>query len=394
VQEAAPIHDDVIALRRALRDRDNRQIKELARRLDDKVMKPIRQLLGQTRTVLLSPDGELNLIPFGALVDEQGRYLIETYSFIYLTSGRDLLRLPNSFPGKQSRNEAGKRKSDKAIADQACALILAAPDFGERTSQVIEPSPEQAGPLSLWDLSSLPGTAGQAQALSKLLLCATVLTKKKATETALKQAVGPAIVHVATHGFFADPTLASSAERYRDDVMGLRLSGDIEPLRASRLLDQIKDPLVRSGLVLAGANRPHSGGDDGILTALEAMSLNLWGTKLVVLSACDTGVGEVKTGDGVYGLRRALVLAGSESQVMSLWKVSDKATQDLMIAYYRALRAGKGRSEALRQVQLQMLSSKNWWHPYYWAGFIQSGHWTSIEGITQKPAVRSKRRIR
>ena len=140
---------------------------------------------------------------------------------------------------------------------------------------------------------------------------------------------------------------------------------------------------MRSGLGLAGANTGNGGeGNDGILTALEATGLDLWGTKLVVLSACDTGVGEVKNGDGVYGLRRALVLAGSESQVMSLWSVSDRGTRDLMIDYYKALNSGVGRSEALRQAQLKMIKDPKRWHPFYWASFIQSGEWAiSMAGV-------------
>ena len=116
-----------------------------------------------------------------------------------------------------------------------------------------------------------------------------------------------------------------------------------------------------------------------MLTALEATSLDLWGTQLVVLSACETGVGEVHNGEGVLGLRRALVIAGSESQVMSLWSVDDLSTKDLMVDYYRRLLGSEGRSEALRQAQLVMLTSKNYKHPYYWAGFIPSGNWTGLE---------------
>jgi CHAT domain-containing protein len=124
----------------------------------------------------------------------------------------------------------------------------------------------------------------------------------------------------------------------------------------------------------------------------------------VVLSACETGIGNVKSGDGVYGLRRALVLAGSESQVMSLWKVDDAATRDLMVAYYERLQAGEGRTEALRQVQLEMIGSlrqsqtgqgrslqtepgaargADRSHPYFWASFIQSGDW---RGMGPQPA--------
>ena len=161
------------------------------------------------------------------------------------------------------------------------------------------------------------------------------------------------------------------------DTRGLGLPGEgPTTIPAARL----GNPLLRSGLALAGANQRKSGDDDGVLTAMEAAALDLWGTKLVVLSACNTGVGEVKNGDGVYGLRRALVLAGSESQVMSLWSVSDKGTRELMIAYYTALQQGQGRCEALRSVQLKMLKSKERRHPYYWASFIQSGEWANLEG--------------
>jgi len=181
------------------------------------------------------------------------------------------------------------------------------------------------------------------------------------------------------------------------ETRGLVLGSGNE-LRAPRN----ENPLLRSGLALAGANaRQASDAEDGVLTALEAAGLDLWGTKLVVLSACETGVGEIKTGDGVYGLRRALVLAGAESQLMSLWQVSDEATRDLMVAYYKRIQAGEGRSEALRQVQLEMLrgtqrsevgkdrslriekksdASRPRSHPFYWASFIPIGDWRSLQG--------------
>jgi CHAT domain-containing protein len=116
------------------------------------------------------------------------------------------------------------------------------------------------------------------------------------------------------------------------------------------------------------------------MSALEASGLDLWGTKLVVLSACDTGVGEVKTGEGVYGLRRSFVEAGAESLVMSLWPVSDVFTRDLMISYYKNLKQGIGRGEALRQVQLATLKRPDRRHPFYWASFIQTGEWANLEG--------------
>jgi CHAT domain-containing protein len=138
--------------------------------------------------------------------------------------------------------------------------------------------------------------------------------------------------------------------------------------------------LLRSGLALAGANLQAAAGDDGILTAMEAAHLNLWGTRLVTLSACDTGIGLVRNGDGVYGLRRSIVLAGAETLVMSLWPVSDGVTREMMTAYYRGLKAGSGRGDALRQVQRSMMTRPGREHPFYWASFIQAGEWANLEG--------------
>src|SRR5258706_16478368 len=178
-----------------------------------------------------------------------------------------------------------------------------------------------------------------------------------ATESAIKQATAPRILHLATHGFFLSGNSTPTGER-----------GSLE------------NPLLRSGLALAGANLRNGGKDDGILTALEASGLNLWGTKLVVLSACDTGVGEIRNGEGVYGLRRAFVLAGAESLVMSLWPVSDYTTRQLMSHYYQNLKQGVGRGDALRLVQLEMLRHDPKLHPFYWANFIQSGEWANLDG--------------
>ncbi len=117
------------------------------------------------------------------------------------------------------------------------------------------------------------------------------------------------------------------------------------------------------------------------MTALEAAGLNLFGTQLVVLSACETGLGDVVNGEGVYGLRRAFVIAGAESQVISLWKVSDSGTKDLMTSYYQKLLTGEGRSEALQNTQLELLQTPGYRHPYYWAAFIFSGNWKSLESL-------------
>jgi len=136
---------------------------------------------------------------------------------------------------------------------------------------------------------------------------------------------------------------------------------------------------LRSGLALTGFNLRQSASEDGVLTAQEEAGLDLRGTQLVVLSACKTGIGNVANGEGVYGLRRALVLAGAASQLTSLWQVSDEGTKNLMVQYYDRLLANQGRSDALRQTQLEFLHSNNYQHPYYWAAFVPSGDWRPIQ---------------
>ncbi|NPC80814.1 CHAT domain-containing protein, partial [Pyxidicoccus fallax] len=143
-------------------------------------------------------------------------------------------------------------------------------------------------------------------------------------------------------------------------------------------------PLLRSGLVLAGAGAPVPQGanpaspapDSGLVTALELAGLNLWGTQLVVLSACDTGRGDVKLGQGVYGLHRAFLVAGAETVVMSLWKVNDEATRELMEAYYSNLLSGQGRATALREAMRALRLARP--HPHYWAPFLALGRETPL----------------
>jgi CHAT domain-containing protein len=335
-------------------------VKPAVRELDRLVFAPVRALLGDARNVLLAPDGALNLVPFGALADEAGRYLVSRYLFVYLTSGRDLLRL-------QQRVESRERP-----------LIVANPRFGgaSRPGGGSPRTGEDPAPAVRRRFIPLPATLSEARAIGVMLPGASMLTGKDATETALKGVHGPAILHVATHGFFRDGGGAPA---------GGAPEGSGQPDGAERRAkdtgawEQIADPLLRAGLALAGANEPAPAGDDGILTAMEAAGLDLWGTKLVVLSACDTGVGEASNGDGVYGLRRALVIAGSGSQVISLWSVTDAETRDLMVAFYRALRAGRGPAEALRQAQLRLLGRGGTSHPFFWASFIASGEWRAIK---------------
>jgi CHAT domain-containing protein len=237
------------------------------------------------------------------------------------------------------------------------SLIVANPNFGEMAvAQTVKPkdlkrSVNVAKSLSETYFSPLSGTEKEGQEIKKLFPTATLLSGEKATETALKQTKSPNILHIATHGFF---------------------------IQASEKSAENENPLLRSGLAFASANNRTDKDSDGILTALEGAGLNLFGTKLVVLSACGTGLGEIQTGEGVFGLRRSFVLAGSESLVISLWSVSDYITRELMIDYYKNLKNGFGRGESLRKAQLGMLKNPKRQHPFYWASFIQSGNWRGL----------------
>ena len=396
--KVATIDAMIDAWRQGLRDPKLNDVTQLARMADEKIMQPIRALVGDATRLLLSPDGALNLIPFEALVDEQGRYLIQRYSFAYLTSGRDLLRM------QVTRNTESK------------PLVVANPSFGEvRAEQVAialatplgyrRRSVTAARNLSEVYFAPLGGTAMEARTIQRLYPEANLLTGAQATEAAVKQITAPRVLHIATHGFFLEDGGVSTSDKplagvhagatamstagvgrslsRRSTARVLEATGPVAPVNSQEIGAEtiIENPLLRSGLALAGANRRGAGSrEDGILTALEASGLNLWGTKLVVLSACDTGLGEIRNGEGVYGLRRAFLLAGAESLVMSLWPVSDYSTRNLMASYYKNLKLGMGRGAALRQVQLDLLKRNSQLHPFYWANFIQSGDWATLDG--------------
>jgi CHAT domain-containing protein len=197
-----------------------------------------------------------------------------------------------------------------------------------------------------------------------------------ANTSSLRLQQGPRILHIATHGFFVADKISSRTDPLR---MVQEQSPQLQGLRQ-------EDPQLRSGLVFAGANQPdHDPNDDGYLTAAEVVTLNLKGTELVVLSACSTGQGEVRTGEGVYGLQRSLTVAGARSTLLSLWKVDDAATAEFMVRFYKRLKAGEGRSDALAATQKEfrdgLAGDGQWKAPYYWAAWQLVGDWRPIKGL-------------
>jgi CHAT domain-containing protein/tetratricopeptide (TPR) repeat protein len=312
------------------------------RHLDALVFAPVRARLTGVSHVILAPDSKLNLVPFEALVDPRGQHAVQNYLVSYLTSGRDLLALaPRATP-------------------RSPAVIVAAPDYG--------PLPPPGTAIA--SFTPLSGALGEAADLQSYFLTPPV-TGERATKSALSALAGPALVHVATHGFYARsrPQPRSASPSSSRDIFG----DGLLPLEPPSPTDDPADGLDHSGLAMAGANRDPS----GIVTAREIAGFDWWGTQLVVLSGCETGVGAVPSGEGVYGMRRALVLAGTASQVVSLWGVDDASTRKLMRNYYAELARGTGRAEALRRAKLELLRQNH--HPYYWAGFIPAGDWRALD---------------
>jgi len=364
---ADPIDRAASGLRDALARRDAAfQASALA--LYQLAFQPLLPLPGGTHRLFLSPDGQLGLVPFAALHDGE-QFLVDSYDFIYLTSGKDLLPRPH------------------AEASHGSVVVLADPDFS--TPVPTPPSSSGGAELSAARSASvehvfsplraelaerpwapLPGTRQEAEAIQRLLPKAQVFLGPEATKERLLHLPTPAVLHIATHGFFLEDVPAPEDSR---------TVGHFGALEEGAPAHRPPDPLLRSGLILVGgrAQKPHAAGagspprDSALVTALELAGLDLWGTQLVVLSACDTGRGDVKLGQGVYGLRRAFVVAGAETVVMSLWKVNDETTRALMEAYYSNLLAGQGRATALREAMRELRRTQP--HPHYWAPFIAMG---------------------
>jgi CHAT domain-containing protein len=328
---------------------DRHRALEVARILHEKLFVPLTGALGAAAELFLAPDGLLNLLPFEVLQGSDGRFLIEDYTISYLGSGRDLL-------GFGARPSAGGK-----------ALLLGDPDFdltqdkkaatlGELalTQTTDATGAAHSSALRSLHFTRLPDTRQEVRTIQALLGAdkADLFTDRKALEEVLRRKATPRLLHIATHGFFlSDQDLSA----LRDDDRGMRqqVLGAAPPAKAGT----IENPLVRSGIALAGANRALAGSDltqsDGIVTAEKILGLRLRRTDLVVLSACETGLGEVKNGEGVFGLRRAFTQAGAKSLVMSMWAVPDREPQELIVTFYTNLLSGAvTRAQALRQAAL------------------------------------------
>lgn len=299
------------------------------------IFQPILPYLLQAKKVSYAPDGLLHKIAFAALPTGPGTILLDSFQLQQYSSVRQIAN-----------------RSHDAISLKT-AVLAGFADFGNGSQ-----SP------NAW--SALPGTEKEILTLQTLFdskqVSSTVFTGNNATEENLKKLSNraPAILHIATHGFFLP------------DVPITNIPGN-QSLAELKQTPPDQNPLMRSGIILAGANRYWKnaqvaiGKDDGIVTAYELAQLNLQGTELAVLSACETGLGEVQDAEGVFGLQRALKMAGIKNMLLSLWEVPDNETMELMSLFYTKLLSGTTPRNAFDQAQRTMRAK---YPPYAWAAFV------------------------
>jgi len=295
---------------------------------------PIEERLPQgTQTLLVSNDGVFNQINLATIPLPGGGYLVDKYQVIYHSRLASLVRPPKPIKYYEGRK----------------AWIVADPDYNGGLP-----------PDSIY-VPDLPGTAQEARALQDLFQSAGILpyvyTRREASELRAKQAHSPYILHIATHGVFLP---------YDERI------GELIGIQSSSAL---ANPLFRSALLLADAGRTMVNGgssnpeNDGFLNAYELLALSLENTEVVALSACETGLGEVQNGEGVYGLQRAFLIAGARNLILSLWKVDDEATRDFMVNFYRQwLVMRLPIAEAFWATQKEMRKARP--QPYFWGSFV------------------------
>ena len=341
-------------------------LKTYARRSDSALselygllLRPFEAGLNSRPRLIVSPDGEINKVPFVALRTSANAYLIETHTVSYVTSGRDLLR------DSQESNSPTDLVlvADAAFDEQDVFGLTAGQERGLGGVEQIE------GTIFGSGFPSLPGTAREADVIPPLVDGSEVILRgADATEEAVQAIKSPKVLHLATHGFFLQdsvlplPNLVTASSLLGDGQE--RGVGGVENLRPLTTTNEpsgvVLNPMVRSGLAFAGANHAasvSSSGNDGILTALEVTGMDLRGTELVVLSACETAAGEASVGEGIFGLRRSFVLAGAENLVMSLWLVNDDLTVNQMERFYEGYGEGESIPESLRQAQLESINT-------------------------------------
>lgn len=321
---------------------------------------PLLEHVGDSCTVYFSPSGMLHTIALESIYTPDGSCLSDKYNLVRLTSTRELCKAKQSKTYETGAIYGGLQYD---VEQQRMAEVAA------MNKTELEESPAFAlrgDDRGNWNY--LPGTLAEAEHIASIMSQANIgcglYEGDMGSEESFKALSGgnTDIIHLATHGYFIEGEKADM-----NDFMN-----SLSPL-AKQETDSIIDPLLRSGLILSGGNNAWLGKEvpegieDGVLTALEISTMNLSGTDMVVMSACETGLGDI-TGDGVFGLQRAFKMAGVQTLVMSLWKVDDNATSLIMQTFYEHLLSGITKREAFRLAQAAVRAKYP--EPYYWAGFI------------------------
>jgi CHAT domain-containing protein len=334
-------------------------------KLYDLIWKPIEKYLDGVKTIYYSPSGTLNQIAFSALPVDSTTLLADKYDLHLVSSTREIV-LNQMNPQKTEKNQAAVYGG--IIYDAQPQDLLAATQryssFERNSGYFVSDSTLQNN----YQLNYLKGTKEEVEKISQIMdkdgISKEVYLGLDASEESFKQLSGKNmnIIHLATHGFFFPVE-----EIERKDFSPMRLGEE-------QRITLAQNPLMRSGLLMAGANRvwtgkePIEGLDDGILTAHEISQMDLSKTDLVVLSACETGLGDIKGSEGVFGLQRAFKLAGVKTIIMSLWKVPDEQTSQLMQVFYKNWLDGKSKHEAFKTAQKEV--REKYPNPYYWAAFV------------------------
>jgi CHAT domain-containing protein len=354
-------------------DDEVEEYRGLAKELYRLIWKPVESRTSDKDLVLIAPDGGLNLVSFAGLPDDAGTYLIERHPIHYLSAGRDLFRLKDVATPAVGLLALGDPDYDASVTDRLMNTTSHQNSVAEREYTLSQSTRMGRGEFRGMKVVPLPWTRREVNRIARAWKTTwnepgEILCGVDASEDRLKaEAPGKRVIHLATHGYFLQDTATSEYSE-----------GEAEQYDGSAM----RNPLLKSGLFLAGANQrgqivDSSDLDDGILTAFEVSAMNLQGTEWVVLSACESGLGEVKAGEGVWGLRRAFQMAGARTVISALWSIPDKQTVSIMEQLYSSndvdlahvmWQMARNEIEKIRKRGLPD-------HPYVWAAFVAVGDW-------------------
>ncbi len=347
------------------------------------VLEPLKTHLVGIKQLVLSPDSNLWLVPWAALPVQEGKYAIEEWQIRYVTSGRDLVA--EQLIGKSSQREQSRPRvfadPDFNLDGKQTLAATRAVLRGKETQLALRST--MAGSASgLPKVDRLPATADEARLITAALESyahevPTVYSEQYALEGVLKVVHSPRVLVLSTHGFYL-PDQEVELENVRGRPGGIEADKSPGALLTTDG-KSLENPLLRCGLLLAGCNKPPTSGvDDGVVTGMEIVGCDLRDTDMVVLSACQTGLGQVRNGEGVAGLRQAFQLAGAKAVVSTLWRIPDTETATLMTDFFGDLAAGQTKAEALRSAQLARIKARRHEagaaHPLYWAAFTLTGN--------------------